>query len=259
MLGAAFVFAPRGRNGAAALVPARKIREIEIWVFPKTVNACIVGLTWESKEETAMNEKFFSLPEERRQAILNAGFRVFSQNSYKHSPMKEVADEAGISKALLFHYFRNKREFYLFLLDTGARTTVEYLKTCGCYEQEDLFGAMYLGMKAKVAVMRRCPDMTAFVLKAYYERDEEVRGEVQKLIRKYGGYRANAYLVNLAPEKFRPGLDLNMMYLDMFWASEGYLWEQVQQGGAFDVDELEKNFVRLLDFWKSIYLREGEG
>ena len=44
-----------------------------------------------------MNEKFFSLPEERQQAIINAGYRVFSQNSYKKSPMQEIAEEAGIS------------------------------------------------------------------------------------------------------------------------------------------------------------------
>lgn len=203
-----------------------------------------------------MNEKFFSLPEEKQKTILNAGYRVFSQNSYNHSPMQEVADEAGISKALLFHYFRNKKELYLYLLDTGARVTVEYLTQCGCYEQEDLFAAMYEGVKAKVEVMRRYPDMTAFVLKAYYEKDEEVRGEVQKIIEHYGGFRANAYLVNLAPERFRPGLNLKMMYLDMFWASEGYLWERVQHG-KLDVDAMEKDFMRLLDFWKSIYLRES--
>lgn len=31
----------------------------------------------------AMNDKFFTLPEEKQQAIINAGYRVFSQNSYK--------------------------------------------------------------------------------------------------------------------------------------------------------------------------------
>ena len=52
-----------------------------------------------------MNEKFFSLPEEKQQAIINAGYRVFSQNSYKKSPMSEIADAAGISKSLLFLLF----------------------------------------------------------------------------------------------------------------------------------------------------------
>ena len=56
-----------------------------------------------------MNEKFFSLPAEKQQAILNAGYRVFSQNSYRKSPMSEIAVEAGISKSLLFHYLRNKK------------------------------------------------------------------------------------------------------------------------------------------------------
>ena len=54
-----------------------------------------------------MKERFFSLPVEKQQAILNAGYRVFSQNSYKNSPMSEIAKEAGISKSLLFYYFQN--------------------------------------------------------------------------------------------------------------------------------------------------------
>lgn len=57
-----------------------------------------------------MNERFCLLPTEKQQAIINAGYRVFSQNSYKNSPMSEIADAAGISKSLLFHYFRNKME-----------------------------------------------------------------------------------------------------------------------------------------------------
>ena len=204
-----------------------------------------------------MNEKFFSLPKERQRAILDAGYRVFAKNSYKHSPMQEVADEAGISKSLLFHYFRNKKELYLFLLDAGAKLTVEYLTQSDCYEQEDLFGAMYLGMKAKADVMRRYPEMTAFILKAYYEQDEEIRGEVQKVIAKYMDFRANAYLLNLSPEHFVPGLDMKMMYYEMVWTSEGYLWEKVQRG-ELNVDELENDFIRMIDFWKSIFLRKEE-
>lgn len=41
-----------------------------------------------------MNKKFFSLPEKKQQAIINAGYRVFSQNSYKNSPMSEIAAAA---------------------------------------------------------------------------------------------------------------------------------------------------------------------
>ena len=89
-----------------------------------------------------MNPKFYSLPKEKQSALLNAGFHVFSQNSYKKSPMSEIADAAGISKALLFHYFHNKKELYLFLWDTCCRITVEEMTRSGTYEQTDLFGSM---------------------------------------------------------------------------------------------------------------------
>lgn len=106
-----------------------------------------------------MNDKFFSLPEQRRQAILNAGYRVFSRNSYKNSPMSEIAGEAGISKSLLFHYFQNKKELYLFLWDMCAKTTIEYLTRYDCYSQTDLFESLTRGMRAKMEIIRQYPDM----------------------------------------------------------------------------------------------------
>lgn len=86
-----------------------------------------------------MNERFFSLPAEKQQAIINAGYRVFSQNSYKNSPMSEIADAAGISKSLLFHYFHNKKELYMFLWDKCAEITIEYLTRYNCYGQKDCY------------------------------------------------------------------------------------------------------------------------
>ena len=38
--------------------------------------------------------------------------------------------------------------------------------------------------------------------------------------------------LNLNPSQFIPGLDIPMMYREMYWASEGYLWEMVQQGNV---------------------------
>lgn len=85
-----------------------------------------------------MNEKFYSLPKEKQQAIINAGYRVFSQNSYKKSPMQEVADAAGISKSLLFHYFQNKKKFYMFLWTTCGRISISTMTAYGCYDRRDL-------------------------------------------------------------------------------------------------------------------------
>ena len=202
-----------------------------------------------------MNERFFSLPEEKQQAIINAGYRVFSQNSYKNSPMSEIADAAGISKSLLFHYFRNKKELYLFLWDNCAETTIEFLSRYGCYDQTDLFESMERGMRAKMEIIRLYPDMGSFVIKAFYEKDAEICAAIQESYHKYFNLKADRTRLNLDPAQFLPGLDVAMMYREMYWAAEGYLWEMVQRGDV-NIDQMEKDFGKLMAFWKSVYLRK---
>ena len=203
-----------------------------------------------------MNEKFFSLPEAKQQAIINAGYRVFSQNSYKNSPMSEIAEAAGISKALLFHYFHNKKELYLFLWDKCAETTIETMSRYDCYGQTLLFEAMERGMRAKMEIIRRYPDMGVFTIRAFYEKDEEICAAIQESYHRYFNLKADQTRLNLDPAQFVPGVDVAMMYREMYWASEGYLWEKVQQGRAMDIDQMEKDFMELLKFWKSVYLRK---
>lgn len=204
-----------------------------------------------------INEKFFSLPEEKRLAIINAGYRVFSQNSYKKSPMSEIAAEARISKSLLFHYFRNKKELYLFLLENAATTTLHHLHDFQCYESEDMFEIMFRGLKAKICMMKKYPDLTSFIIKGYYETCPDVCGEIQKIIGKYAAFQNNSDKLKINPDQFLPGIDLKMMYNDMYMASEGFLWEKLQNG-RLDIDEIEQEFAAMISFWKSIYLRKGE-
>ena len=203
-----------------------------------------------------MNERFFSLPEERQQAIINAGYRVFSRNTYKNSPMSEIAQAAGISKSLLFHYFHNKKELYLFLWDKCAEITIELLTRYGCYSQAGLFESMERGMRAKMEIVRRYPDMASFTIKAFYEKDPEVNVAVQESYHRYFNLKADKARMNFDPEQFIPGLDIPMMYREMYWASEGYLWEMVQRGDV-DMEQMERDFGRLIAFWKSVYMRKS--
>ena len=149
-----------------------------------------------------MNERFYALPPEKQQAIINAGYRVFSQNSYKNSPMSEIAAEAGISKSLLFHYFHNKKELYLFLWDKCAETTIEFLTRYGCYGQTELFESMELGMRAKMEIIRLYPDMGNFTIKAFYEKDAGISAAIQESYHRYYNLKADKTRLNLDPSQF---------------------------------------------------------
>lgn len=201
-----------------------------------------------------MNEKFYALSEEKQNAIINAGFKVFARNSYKRSPVNEIAIEAGISKSLLFFYFRNKKELYIFLLKKSEELTKRTLMESGVMNGTDIFDIMYRGLLAKASMMKKYPDMGNFSIKAYYEKDPEVVKDVQKIVAPYTKIETNMTLPPLDKSKFKEGLDLNMMYQDMYLASEGYLW-RMQQTDKLDIDKMVADYKKIIDFWKSIYLK----
>lgn len=201
-----------------------------------------------------MNERFYALPEDKRKSIISAGFRVFSQYSYKNSPMSEIAAEAGISKSLLFYYFKNKKELYLFICKYSTELTEQEIIRQKCYEKEDFFDIFLSGLKVKVQLMRQYPDLSLFQLKAYYEKDKSLRPEIDQLIGQYSGYENQSEMLKLDKEKFIEGLDLEMMYTDMFLASQGYLWKKMQSE-TIDPDQMERDFIRMIEFWRGLYSR----
>jgi AcrR family transcriptional regulator len=58
--------------------------------------------------------------DERRRQLLELGARLFATHSYAELSMARIAREAAISKALLYHYFPSKQDFFVATLKQGA-------------------------------------------------------------------------------------------------------------------------------------------
>ncbi|MET9499137.1 TetR/AcrR family transcriptional regulator [Streptomyces sp. NPDC006552] len=50
--------------------------------------------------------------EERREQLLSVGARLFAQDPYDDVWIEQVAEIAGVSRGLLYHYFPTKRDFF---------------------------------------------------------------------------------------------------------------------------------------------------
>src|SRR3954470_14755245 len=58
--------------------------------------------------------------DERRRRLLELSARLFIEHAYDEISMARIAREAGISKALLYHYFPSKQEYFMATLAGGA-------------------------------------------------------------------------------------------------------------------------------------------
>jgi AcrR family transcriptional regulator len=63
--------------------------------------------------------------DERRKQLLDAGADLFARYSYDELSMARIAREAGISKALLYHYFPSKQAYFQATLEQAAAELAE--------------------------------------------------------------------------------------------------------------------------------------
>jgi AcrR family transcriptional regulator len=59
-------------------------------------------------------------PDQRREQILDAARRVLEADPHRELTVELVAGEAGVSPALLFHYFGSKKKFRYAVIETAA-------------------------------------------------------------------------------------------------------------------------------------------
>lgn len=199
-----------------------------------------------------MNEGFFSLPADKQRKIINMGFQVFSQNTYKKAPVAEIASKADISKALLFYHFKNKKEFYLFLWNKSIELTSNAMKEQDVLGTSNYFEMLRRSLIGKCNLLREYPYVSEFSLRAYYEENIEVKKEIQDSFHK----------INLESEKkafeiiditlLRDDIDIHQMYQEMVWASDGYLHMALIQGDI-NVDKLKSDFEELIHMWEKVY------
>lgn len=96
-------------------------------------------------------------------AVLSAAERIFVRRGFEGARMQEIADEAGINKAMLHYYFRSKQKLFQAVFESILARSLPPLM--------DVLGSeLPLGLKIRrfvdsyVDVLERTPGLPAFVL-----------------------------------------------------------------------------------------------
>ena len=77
------------------------------------------------------------MTEDKREKILNAAKNAFAQKGFTAVGIREIAKDAGLNSATLYHYFKNKEEIYSELLEEIFNKIVEILKEISTLEMEE--------------------------------------------------------------------------------------------------------------------------
>ncbi len=110
-------------------------------------------------------------PDERRAQLLELGIRHFTERSYEDFSMEELAAVAGVSKALVYHYFPTKREFYMEALRSAVAEMLELTEPPPGLEGQ---AALEAGLDAYLAYVEEHAAAYRAVLRGGIGADPEV-------------------------------------------------------------------------------------
>lgn len=201
-----------------------------------------------------MNESFHQLIPEKKNKIINAGYKVFASSRYQKAPVSEIAAEAGISKSLLFYYFKNKKELYVYLWRSSVDIVKERLAQSDAMDTDDLFEMLRRSLRVKCEIMRQHPHLMEFQAKAYYETDLEITGMIRTEFQALNTASEKHIIEKMNKEGFPEDMDFHYMYQEMMWASDGFL-RKFYHEGIMKPEIIDREYDRLISFWGKVYKR----
>lgn len=206
-----------------------------------------------------MSEFFENLNNQKKERIINAALAEFARKNYDDASTNNIVTTAQIGKGMLFHYFGNKRNLYLYLykyvwevmdneicsqIDTGKGDLPSLLKQIG---------------RRKLEVLKRHPDMTDFIAQTKREKSPQVHEDLEKIEKERSNQLKENFLFgNLDMSLLKPEFRNENTIKLIRWALDGctkelqdnYKGQDIQDSA---IDELMKDYERYVEIIRQAF------
>jgi TetR/AcrR family transcriptional regulator len=207
-----------------------------------------------------MFSKFLNLKIEKQEKILQATIREFADKGFERASTNEIVKEAEISKGILFHYFQNKKNLFLFAFDYFVDLCMdEYYKKVDL-EETDFFEKLRQISSFKLELVHKYPSIFKFFEVAIGEECTEVKSEIEKRKKKLTESHYSKVFNNIDMSKFADGVDVSRAINAIMWTFEGLGTSELQKAKASETKRLdyEKVFGEMdiyIDMFKSCFYK----
>ncbi len=164
--------------------------------------------------------EFRSSDIDKKDLLINAALEEFSENGYKKGSTNNIVKRAGVSKGLLYHYFKSKDELYEFLIEFCFETVGLRIKNEMDWSITDFFERLRSAILVKVELTKVYPAIYDFSIKVMRNLPPE---RIKELTEKYAlDLLAKLYYENIDFSKFKEGTDIPRLIQTIQWTFEKY-------------------------------------
>lgn len=201
-------------------------------------------------------EKFLNLPVEKQKVVIDAALGVFGTNGYKKASISDIANAAGISKAMIFHYFGTKKVLYLCLVNLCTGIVMSEVDKQFDNTVTDFFDRIMLATKIEMAVMKKHPSIPSFLTSMYFENDEAVKEDIKVILVQSENFRNKIAFDGMDTSKFKDGVDPKLILKMLTLMADGFT-SQLSNHADVDFDRVFEEFEAYMNLLKNNLYKEG--
>lgn len=194
----------------------------------------------------------------KKDMIINSALKCFGDNGYKKTSVNDIAVNADVSKALVFHYFKNKKNLYLYLVEFCFELIINDIELKFDKSETDFFARIMLIQDIKINIMKEYPFVFEFLKASYFEKNKEVKNEVEDFYKKSYSSGFNILFEGIDYSKFKDDVDPQMVLKMITWCAEGYMKDiNFTNKRNIDLDLIKNGINKYLILLKQNLYREG--
>jgi TetR/AcrR family transcriptional regulator len=199
---------------------------------------------------------FENLNQDKKKLILDACIHEFAERGYEKASTNSIIKEAGISKGILFHYFKNKRSLFLYIVDYCIQIFLEEYNKYPLTETGDIFKRLIELGVIKLKIYQANPEISKIVLGTYVNSPEDIRTEIERKYRSLSNEYMAAVFQEIDLSKFREGvnttkaIEILMLFLEAL--GERYIkdYQGKEQDLLQDFDKIMEEYREYMEILK---------
>ncbi|WP_461201205.1 TetR/AcrR family transcriptional regulator [Anoxybacillus sp. TBDG-1] len=209
-----------------------------------------------------MYEAFERQPEEKKKHIIRITIEEFVEHGYDRASTDLIVSRAGISKGLLFHYFKSKKNLYLYVVHYAKELLTEKtMKAISELQCEDFFERMKQILLVKQQVFMQHPNEAQLMIEVVTNPPKAVKKEIEQLLAKHEETYGKDFLLQhvflkqlLQKEQLRENICVDtvvrMMMFIVDQLSNKYL--QLYKSNSFDLIQQGDMLINELEDYMNI-------
>ncbi|WP_312046907.1 TetR/AcrR family transcriptional regulator [Anaerotignum sp.] len=191
------------------------------------------------------------LENERVLRIVNCGFEVFTKNSLEKASTNLIVENAQISRGLLYHYFKNKKELFEFLLYFSGKKIISNVVDSVDWSNTDFLLRVRQALISKIETLAEYPYLYEFCDKYARDYAEEL---TQKLM---PDISSRLFEENLDFSQLRKEVDVELMKSTIINTLSKLITKILKDGTGLSKTDIilreTEEIDRYLEFFRTVF------